>query len=94
MGPELQYANERSWDPLSFDVYPGDNGATEMRMADDHRDLRFTLTIDSERVLLEGGPLEYEAVVRVHRPGAPPVGGRLSESIGLREAPLEQSHPG
>src|SRR5207237_183847 len=24
MGPELQYAHERAWDPLSFDVYPGE----------------------------------------------------------------------
>src|SRR2546425_10489836 len=70
MGPELQYANERSWDPLSFDVYPGDNGETEMRMADDRRDLRVTLTVDAERVLLEGAPLEYQAVARVHRQDA------------------------
>ncbi|TMD66404.1 MAG: glycoside hydrolase family 31 protein, partial [Chloroflexi bacterium] len=83
MGPELQYANERNWDPLSFEVYPGDASASEMRIADDHRDLRFELTIDAERVLLEGGPLEYEAVVRVHRPDGPPIAGTMGRPVAL-----------
>ncbi|TMC29566.1 MAG: glycoside hydrolase family 31 protein [Chloroflexi bacterium] len=83
MGPELHYANERNWDPLSFEVYPGDASASEMRIADDHRDLRFELTIDAERVLLEGGPLEYEAVVRVHRPDGPPIAGTMGRPVAL-----------
>ncbi|TME20487.1 MAG: glycoside hydrolase family 31 protein, partial [Chloroflexi bacterium] len=83
MGPELHYANERNWDPLSFEVYPGDASASEMRIADDHRDLRFELTVDAERVLLEGGPLEYEAVVRVHRPDGPPIAGTMGRPVAL-----------
>jgi len=83
MGPELQYANERNWDPLSFDVYPGDPGATEMILADDHRLLRLTLTVERERILLEAGPLEYGMVVRIHRSARAPIEGRLGETIEL-----------
>jgi len=83
MGPDLQYANERSWDPLSFDVYPGTEGVTEMELADDHRHLRFQLTVQHARVQLDGGPLDYEPAVRVHRPGSPPVAARLGRPVAL-----------
>ena len=83
MGPDLQYANERSWDPLSFEAYLGGAGVTEMGLTDDHRRLHFTMTVDREHLRLEGGPLEYAAAVRVHRPGGPPVEGRLGQTIEL-----------
>jgi alpha-D-xyloside xylohydrolase len=82
MGPELQYANERSWDPLSFDVYPAD-GKTELDLTDDHRRLRFQLTVDRGRILLEGGPLDYLPTVRVHRSDGEPAEGRLGQTIDL-----------
>jgi len=84
IGPELQFANERTWDPLSFDVYPGDPSETEMRVADDHRELAFKLTVERARVLLEGGPLEYEAAVRVHRPDGSPYAGFLGRPLWLQ----------
>ncbi len=83
MGPDLQYSNERSWDPLSFEVYIGGDGLTKMELIDDHRRLRFTTTVDREHLRLEGGPLEYAAAVRVHRRGGPPVEGRLGQTIEL-----------
>jgi alpha-D-xyloside xylohydrolase len=83
MGPELQYANERSWDPLSFEVYPGNPGATEMELTDDHRQLRLQLTVEGARVQLDGDPLGYEAVVQVHRPDGPPVSGVLRRPVVL-----------
>jgi alpha-D-xyloside xylohydrolase len=83
MGPELQYANERTWDPLSFDVYPGTEGATEIELADDHRQLHFTLTVDRQHLRLEGGPLEYAAEIRVHQRDGHPVDGRLGQTIDL-----------
>ena len=83
MGPDLQYSNERSWDPLSFEVYLGGDGPTEMELTDDHRRLHFTTTVDPEYLRLEGGPLEYAAAVRVHRRGGPPVEGRLGQTIEL-----------
>jgi hypothetical protein len=83
MGPDLQYANERRWDPISFDVYLGGDGATEMELTDDHRQLRFTTTLSLESLRLEGGPLEYAAAVRVHRRGGPAVEGRLGQTIRL-----------
>jgi alpha-D-xyloside xylohydrolase len=85
MGPELQFANERAWDPLSFDVYPGAEGVTEFELTDDHRQLRFQLTVEGPRVRLDGGPLAYEAEVFVHGAGGPPVRGHLGQPIaGLR----------
>jgi hypothetical protein len=83
MGPDLQYANERAWDPLSFEVYPGSEGVTEMELTDDHRRLRFTMTVDGEQLRLEGGPLDYAGGVRVHRPNGPPLEGRLGQTMDL-----------
>ena len=84
MGPELQFVNERSWDPLTFDVYPGGPSVTEVRVADDHRNLEFRLTVEGARLLLEGGPLEYEAAVRVHRPDGPPLATVLGRPLALQ----------
>jgi alpha-D-xyloside xylohydrolase len=81
MGPELQYANERAWDPLTFDVYPGDDGVTEVELSDDYRHLRFQLTVQRSQVHLDRGPLDYQAAVRVHRPDGPPLSGRLGQPI-------------
>jgi alpha-D-xyloside xylohydrolase len=83
MGPELQYANERSWDPLTFEIYPDDTGGTELGISDDRRQLRLTLTVNGQTVLLEGGPLDYEAEVRVHRSGGPPLVGQLGQPVPL-----------
>ncbi|TMD84386.1 MAG: alpha-xylosidase [Chloroflexi bacterium] len=81
MGPDLQFANERSRDPLTFEVYPGPPGTTNFDLADDHRQLRFRLSVDERSFLLSGGPLSYEASIRVHRPGAPPLVGTLGETV-------------
>jgi alpha-D-xyloside xylohydrolase len=83
MGPELQYANERSWDPLSFAVYPGSAGTANFELADDRRQLRFQLTVEHAHAQLDGGPLDYEAEVHVHRPDGSPVAGRLGRPIAL-----------
>jgi len=83
MGPELRYANERAWDPLSFEVYPGSEGTTEIELADDHRQLHFTMKVEREHLRLEGGPLDYVASVHVHRPDGPPVEGRLGQTVNL-----------
>ena len=83
MGPELQYANERAWDPLSFEIYPGEPGRTELEVSDDRRQLRLQLMMDARRVLLEGGPLDYVPVVRMHRSDGAPIESRLGESIEL-----------
>lgn len=83
LGPELQYANERAWDPLTFEIYPGDPGRTELEVTDERRQLRLRLTVDDRGVLLEGGPLDYVPTVRVHRPVGAPVEGRLGASVDL-----------
>jgi alpha-D-xyloside xylohydrolase len=83
MGPELQYANERAWDPLCFEVYPGTEGVTEMDLTDDHRHLRFQLTVQGARVQLDGGPLGYEPAVFVHWPGGPPLHGVIGRPVVL-----------
>lgn len=83
-GPELQYANERPWDPLSFDIYLGQPGKTEFEIADDRRRLKFRLTVSADQVLLEGGLLEYEAEVRVHFHSGAPSTGQLNRPISLR----------
>jgi len=83
MGPELQYANERTWDPLSFEIYPGESGRSETEVSDDRRHLRLRLAVDDRSVLLEGGRLNYEADVFVHRPGGPPIAGRLGRAVVL-----------
>jgi alpha-D-xyloside xylohydrolase len=83
MGPELQYVTERAWDPLSFDAYPGGEGVTEMNLTDDQRALQFTMTVERDQLRFEGGPLDYEAEVRVHRPDGRPLSGLLGRSIVL-----------
>jgi alpha-glucosidase len=83
MGPELQSTNERPWDPLSFEIYPGDSGRSETELSDDRRQLRLRLAVDDRSVLLEGGPLDYEADVFVHRPGGPPIAGLLGRAVVL-----------
>jgi len=52
-----------------------------MELSDDHRRLRFTMTVDQEHLRLEGGPLDYAAGVRVHRRDGPPLEGRLGKTI-------------
>jgi alpha-D-xyloside xylohydrolase len=83
MGPELQYANERSWDPLSFEAYPGGEGVTEVNLSDDQRALHFTMTVERDQLRFEGGPLDYAAVVRVHRPDGPLLSGLLGRPVVL-----------
>ena len=83
MGPELQHANERAWDPLSFDVYPGGEGVTERELTDDERALHFTMTVERGQLRLEGGPLDYAAEVRVHRPDGAPLPGLLGLPVVL-----------
>jgi hypothetical protein len=83
MGPELQYVTERAWDPLSFDAYPGGEGVTEMNLADDRRVLHFTMTVERDQLRFDGGPLDYAAEVRVHRPDGRPLAGLLGRSIVL-----------
>jgi alpha-D-xyloside xylohydrolase len=83
MGPDLQYTDEHTWDPLSFEIYPGDSGRSETEVSDDRRQLRLRLAVDDRSVLLEGGPLDYEADVFVHRPGGTPVAGRLGRAVVL-----------
>ena len=81
MGPELQYANEQVWDPLSFDIYPDTAGTTEFGLVDDRRQLRFKLTVTDQSILLAGGPLDYVPVVRIRRPEGTPIEGRLGTSV-------------
>ena len=83
IGPDLQYANERRWDPLRFEVYPGIEGVTEIEFSDDHRRLHFTMTVDSQHLRLEGGPLDYEAQIRVHQRDGQSIEGLLGQSFGL-----------
>ena len=83
MGPDLQHANESKWDPLSFEIYPGGPGRTELEVSDDRRQLRLVLTVNQQSVLLEGGSLDYTPIVRIHRPEGRPVVGRLGERIEL-----------
>jgi hypothetical protein len=71
------------WDPLSFEVYLGGEGVTEIALTDDHRQLHFTMTVERGHLGLDGGPLEYVAGVRVHQPAGPPVEGRLGQPINL-----------
>ncbi|HXN57130.1 MAG TPA: hypothetical protein VN912_00925, partial [Candidatus Angelobacter sp.] len=81
IGPELQYANEQVWDPLSFDIYPDTAGTTEFGLVDDRRQLRFKLTVTDQSILLAGGPLDYVPVVRIRRPEGTPIEGRLGTSV-------------
>jgi alpha-D-xyloside xylohydrolase len=79
MGPDLQFANEQSWDPLSFDIYPGVDGVNRIEIRDDRRRLGLTLTIEKQRIVLDGGPLEYQPEIRLHRDAGAPISGRLGE---------------
>jgi alpha-D-xyloside xylohydrolase len=81
MGPELEFANERPWDPLSFEAYPHGPGSTGCVVADDTRRLTFRLTADNNAALFEGGPLDYAADVVLHRPGGQPIRGKLGTPI-------------
>ena len=83
MGPELRDATERSWDPLRFEVYSDTDGVTQIGLTDDHRQLRFTMTVDGQHLRLEGGPLDYQAQIRVHQRDGQSVEGLLGQSIGL-----------
>jgi alpha-D-xyloside xylohydrolase len=83
LGPELQFTDERGWDPLSFDVYPGDVGTTTVEVNDDVRALQFQLTVDPQAILLDGGPLEYEAAVRVHQSVGPLITGWLGQPVRI-----------
>jgi len=69
MGPPLQYTDERTWDPLEFHVYPGPAGVSELGVDDDTRSRHFQVTVDHEGVRVDGGPIDYPAVVRVHEGG-------------------------
>ena len=81
MGPDLQYANERGWDPLSFDAYPAGDGVSEMELTDDHRRLHLTMRIDRAQLRLEGSSLDYVPEIRIHRAGGPPIEGRFGQTI-------------
>jgi len=83
MGPDLQYTDERNWDPLSFDIYPAEPGRTEFEVSDDRRQLRMQLTVDERTVVLEGGPLDYVPVVRIHRADRAAIEGRLGGCVEL-----------
>ena len=83
MGPDLQHANERSWDPLTFDIYPGDPRQSDHEVSTDQRRISLQLTVSEGSVLLEGGPLDYLPIVRIHRREGPPDVGRLGEHIEL-----------
>ena len=82
MGPELQYSEERPWDPLVLDVYPGEEGDTVLQLADDRRQRTFRLSIRGRELLLQG-EAGAEAVVRVHRPGQEALEGHLGQPISL-----------
>ena len=83
MGPELQYAHERAWDPLSFDVYPGEAKRSELEFSDDRRRFRLQLSVSERAVLLEGEPPDNIAIVRVHRRNGAPIEGILGETVTL-----------
>ena len=83
IGPDLQFTNERSWDPLSFEAYLGAEGMSEVEVTDDRRQLRFQLKVDRASLMLEGGPLDYVPDVHVHRADGPLLRGRLGRSIEL-----------
>ena len=84
LGPELEFADQHDWDPLSFEIYPGPAGTRDFEVNDDRRRLRFRLSASPDQVLLEGGPLDYEAQLRVHRVGGPPVSGQLGRAVAVR----------
>ena len=83
LGPELSYSDEHPWDPLTLEAYPGPQGSRGTELSDDRRQLRFTLSVEGGRAVVDGGPLPYPAAVRFHRPGAEPLETRLGEAVSL-----------
>jgi alpha-D-xyloside xylohydrolase len=83
MGPDLQFANERSWDPLSFDLYLGNPGTRSFLLADDRRRLRLEVDTSDDRVLLSGGRLDYSAEVRLHDGRVDARRGKLGEPFAF-----------
>ena len=81
LGPELRYSDERAWDPLSLEVYPGADRVTQLR--DDRRQLRFEVHRDRETLRVDGGPLDYDPAVRIHRPQGRPIPARLGQTVSL-----------
>ena len=84
LGPELQFASQQPWDPLSFEIYSGSEGTSDIEISDDRRALRFRLTVSADQVLLEGGPLNYQAELRLHREGGRPIPGQLGRAVDVR----------
>ncbi len=80
MGPPLAFSDERPWDPLAFEVYPGREETTALEVRDDRRHLHFTLTCQPGAIRLNGGPLPYQASVRVHGPQGT-AEGRLGQTV-------------
>jgi hypothetical protein len=83
MGPELRFSDEMPWDPLSFDIFPGEPGSRRIEVSDDHRRLMFALEQTGRTIALTGGPLPYAADVRIHRGDAPLTAGRVGQVISM-----------
>lgn len=81
LGPELAYSDEKPWDPLTLEFYAGDPRPTEVR--DDRRGLQFQAHVENGVVRVDGGPLDYQPAVRVHRPDGPPIDTRLGQAVSL-----------
>ena len=86
MGPVLQHADERTWGPLVFHVYPGGAAASDTEVEDDGGRRRFRLTEGAGRVVLESDQAGDTATVQVHLAGQRPIDGRLGEPIPLATA--------
>jgi len=86
MGPVVQHADERTWGPLVFHVYPGGAAASDVEVEDDGGRRRFRLTEGAGRVVLESDQAGDAATVQVHLAGQRPIDGRLGEPIPLATA--------
>ncbi|HEX3630417.1 MAG TPA: glycoside hydrolase family 31 protein, partial [Candidatus Dormibacteraeota bacterium] len=82
MGPALTHANEKAWDPLSFDVYAG-RASKDLEVNDDHRSIRLRVVVDRDQILVEGGPTGYSAEVRIHRANGRLLTGQVGTPIKL-----------